>query len=827
MENVVSLSVNIRAPGVLSQLQAEMREGKISDAMWDLYMSRVVQPGDCRLQQPPFSTSAVQFVVHRHSIRVRQSFCNAETSCRRLRRRLYLVQAADAVAMEDEKHFTPDLRKNLLGATNPRNTKGLSSFLPLYQGMRLLLGSKDCVRYGLMKGCECILEHIVFCPLEELPGDVVAGEPILLRYMPVALVLRAIGAAWELPREATPELPPDVDRRGLFTMRPTSEYFKCASAKNRYINVRRTQYTVLPADTRIVYAAQGETFEAVIADMQRPPRMPLDTFWLACYVMLSRATSLEGVLILRPAARGDLSRPPPRFLVEEIDRLLAVERTSTKRLRDHLQQLHTNSVGVVPSEILDLLAPDAEEVERIAVAKHRSMVASSACRMGHQELGATCPRNAPASQTTLAMGCDDGTAAKRRRLRGKQAPTPSVAAPSSPEHKRPRRCSPAARAPGALGESLQPPFEDLPILEGGMMEQHGEGAKSSSSSQVPRPVVAGDAPSHAALGTSGVSSGAGTSAQASSQQLCDASAIPYGLYNGSNMCFINASLQGLFALPPLRRLLAAYCTRELLAQFPVQEWKDEVAYDLPLLDRLALTLHHSVTTKKVFEASLFTKVRYHGDYLYEGRQEDAHEFLHSRTVLSESAGATLSQLFQCVDVPQLVCGSCGDIGAGARECCTCLSLPLLHRDGTNCNTVGAALQEYVLQEECMWACFGCTDAGRQRVGSSTKQTKFVRLPAALVIHLVRWDARGAALVHFVQPDIDIHLQGRRYTLNAVVCHVGPSCRGGHYLTFAQYGEQWWLFNDGMRRMAKEHEIAQWSRAGWDDKTYLLMYSAAT
>ena len=117
VENVVSLSVNIRAPGVLSHLQAEMREGKISDAMWDLYMSRVVQPCDCRLQQPPFSTNAVHFVVHRHSIRVRQSFCNAEATCRRLRRRLYLVQAADAVAPEDEKHFTPDLRKNLLGTT--------------------------------------------------------------------------------------------------------------------------------------------------------------------------------------------------------------------------------------------------------------------------------------------------------------------------------------------------------------------------------------------------------------------------------------------------------------------------------------------------------------------------------------------------------------------------------------------------------------------------------------------------------------------------------------------------------------------------------------
>ena len=72
-----------------------------------------------------------------------------------------------------------------------------------------------------------------------------------------------------------------------------------------------------------------ETFDAVIADMQRPPRMDLDTHWLACYVMLSRSTSLEGSLVLRPALHKELSRLPPRYLLDEIDRLLALEQQST------------------------------------------------------------------------------------------------------------------------------------------------------------------------------------------------------------------------------------------------------------------------------------------------------------------------------------------------------------------------------------------------------------------------------------------------------------------------------------------------------------------
>ena len=93
--------------------------------------------------------------------------------------------------------------------------------------------------------------------------------------------------------------------------------------------------------------AQGASFDAVVADMERPPRMPITTHWLACYVMISRARSIEGLLILRAASRQDLSRRPPAYLLAEIDRLLALERESTERLREYLEQL---PAGVVPQD---------------------------------------------------------------------------------------------------------------------------------------------------------------------------------------------------------------------------------------------------------------------------------------------------------------------------------------------------------------------------------------------------------------------------------------------------------------------------------------------
>ena len=149
---VVSLTVNMRAPGILGRLQAEMRAGSISPEMWDVYQSRILQPKDARLLQPPFSTTHPQYIVHRHRIRVRQSFQNAVDHCRSEKKRLYIVKAAVEARVGEEHYLTAKLVSELLGLTGQRCTNCIQSVLPLYIGMRLLLYSKDCVRFGLMKG---------------------------------------------------------------------------------------------------------------------------------------------------------------------------------------------------------------------------------------------------------------------------------------------------------------------------------------------------------------------------------------------------------------------------------------------------------------------------------------------------------------------------------------------------------------------------------------------------------------------------------------------------------------------------------------------------
>ena len=105
IRRVVCLTVNVRAPGVLGRLQAEMRAGHISDPMWDLYTSRIIAPGDSRLTgaSSPFARHNVQFIVHRHKIRVMRSFDNAREHCRRERLPLYTLQANDEVVHREDK----------------------------------------------------------------------------------------------------------------------------------------------------------------------------------------------------------------------------------------------------------------------------------------------------------------------------------------------------------------------------------------------------------------------------------------------------------------------------------------------------------------------------------------------------------------------------------------------------------------------------------------------------------------------------------------------------------------------------------------------------
>ena len=66
--------------------------------------------------------------------------------------------------------------------------------------------------------------------------------------------------------------------------------------------------------------------------------------------MLSRATSLDGLLITRLCNKKDLEQGPPQFLIDEVDRLLALEKHSRKALQAYLNC----AISPLPAEIIVL-----------------------------------------------------------------------------------------------------------------------------------------------------------------------------------------------------------------------------------------------------------------------------------------------------------------------------------------------------------------------------------------------------------------------------------------------------------------------------------------
>ena len=122
---VVSLTLNMRSGGMLARILQEMREGTLSDAMWQALQDRVlgvtrstdgslhqVAPGmqDARLDEPPFSTNRIHYIVHRHVLRASQAYVNALRDAVQARQRLYVINAADAVAAGSDDKFGPTER---------------------------------------------------------------------------------------------------------------------------------------------------------------------------------------------------------------------------------------------------------------------------------------------------------------------------------------------------------------------------------------------------------------------------------------------------------------------------------------------------------------------------------------------------------------------------------------------------------------------------------------------------------------------------------------------------------------------------------------------
>lgn len=162
-----------------------------------------------------------------------------------------------------------------LGSLHSGKTKYRLGRLPLVIGMPVLVSQNFDVEGGVTNGSRGTVKRIRYSIQPDTKR----------RILKSCIVHIPDSSPVPLPNLTPHEMPIVADITTLSLVVPRT---------NRHCSIRRTQVPILPAFAMTAHRAQGQTMERVIVDLESCQGTE------APYVMVSRAKSLDGLLVLRP-----------------------------------------------------------------------------------------------------------------------------------------------------------------------------------------------------------------------------------------------------------------------------------------------------------------------------------------------------------------------------------------------------------------------------------------------------------------------------------------------------------------------------------------------
>jgi len=249
----------------------------------------------------------------------------ARRDARALQTPLFLLQAAD--------HASPPLPKavaaKLMNHYNPLETGGIHGIFPAHLGMSVRLTDSICKEKGLVKDSSGVIVRIEFDPRDDdlvkeaflRRGDD-ASATVYPRHMPLGLWLR-MDKYDEAPfaEKLVSETSLNTEAaNSLLLLSPTTTLMPFSW---REYKVTRSGFPLAHGMVRTSTACQGKTFEqGVLIDCARRDtgQYVLDEgdWWLHLYVMLSRATSLKDIVLVRAPEASWLLHGPPTNLRQRL-----------------------------------------------------------------------------------------------------------------------------------------------------------------------------------------------------------------------------------------------------------------------------------------------------------------------------------------------------------------------------------------------------------------------------------------------------------------------------------------------------------------------------
>ncbi|CAK9002078.1 Uncharacterized protein (Fragment) [Durusdinium trenchii] len=235
---------------------------------------------------------------------------------------LVMLQAADECC-----DLKQDAAFRFLNMTNPNKTGHMHGMFPCHVGMDIRFLAKLDGDAGMVQDTQAKIIDFEFHSLDrEAYRQTAPGDMFYPRFLPSGLwvsVKEYSGCPdWEeLQEMCRKHVQTDEEACKLaksFWFLPAVEVKVLFSSTQKH-EVRRCGLQVTHAQCLTSTASQGLTLRTgTIVDCARLPELDDDNWWLHLYVMFSRVTSLDDLLLLRPPPREILERGPPESIVARV-----------------------------------------------------------------------------------------------------------------------------------------------------------------------------------------------------------------------------------------------------------------------------------------------------------------------------------------------------------------------------------------------------------------------------------------------------------------------------------------------------------------------------
>jgi len=253
---------------------------------------------------------------------------------------LVFLQAVDECNTIDR-----DAALRLLNVPNPHNTGHIHGVLPAHVGMRVRFTVKVNSRLGLVQEQRATIADFIFKEEDRLRYNACqAGELFRPKFLPAGIWLQVDDFVdCPIQEELVAFVDNEGHRKGLHSYAPIEATFTWRSSDTH--TVRRTGFPLTHEKFLTSTASQGLTIRTgVTVDCARTPPagksgMSDEDWWLHLYVLFSRATCMEDMLVLRPPPRDLLESGPPRNVRVALERFtskIAASRSDAEDLARHL-----------------------------------------------------------------------------------------------------------------------------------------------------------------------------------------------------------------------------------------------------------------------------------------------------------------------------------------------------------------------------------------------------------------------------------------------------------------------------------------------------------